>query len=120
MCGMALSRQLNRRKCAYSLLAVSVPFKATNSHKKNRPPGSGLFDPLNNGGFHLKEIQRLRRARYRSHDASQTVFDLAGRAGGDAIPPVAPKSLRFLAILSLRYCNRLPLHIQRIVRTASA
>ena len=34
VCGMALSRQLNRRKCAYSLLAVSVPFKATNSHKK--------------------------------------------------------------------------------------
>jgi len=33
-CGMALSRQPNRRKCAYSLLAVSLPFKATNSHKK--------------------------------------------------------------------------------------
>ena len=34
VCGMALSRQLNRRKCAYSLLAVSLPFKATKSHKK--------------------------------------------------------------------------------------
>jgi len=34
VCGMALSRQPNRRKYAYSLLAVSLPFKATNSHKK--------------------------------------------------------------------------------------